>query len=637
MSAIFGLWRLDGGPVDAESLGGMSERLAHRGPDGSGAWRHDWASVGLGHRMFHTTPESRLETQPLVAREGELALVADARLDNREALIRGLDLRDRPAGEVTDAELVLEAYGAWGSRCPERLLGAFAFAIWDGRRRELLCVRDHFGVKPLYYHHAPGRLFAFASEIKALLALEEVPEEIDELEVARHLLVPVEEDPEATYYRRVRRVSPGHAIRVSAAGLEPRRYWALDPSRELRLSSDEEYAEAVRERFIEAVRCRLRATTPVGSMLSGGLDSSSVTCVAARERNGAPRARLHTFSAVYEEVPESDERDYIRAVVDRYDVAPHFFVADGVSPVDHIDCLNWHGDGANKAGNLYLNWHLGTMAAGAGVRVLLDGFDGDATLSHGTGYFRELARRGRWLRLARVLRPFAERQGQPWRAAYWSWIRAYGIGGVLRRAGLARIVRRERSGANGTPAGWAQGLAPDFASRLPVEEDSGSEGFQTEWEHHHRLLTRPILLQTLSWIEAVGAGAGVEVRFPFFDVRLAELCLSLPAEQKLRRGWSRFVMRRAMEGILPDRVQWRPDKSNLGPGFRNGLMSLDRQALEAIAANDGAGLAEYVKIDYVYLLHGRLVSGQATTSEELALWRALSLALWLNAREAAPS
>src|SRR2546427_256925 len=308
VTGIAGLWRRDGRPGEPAELDGMLARVAHRGPDGTGAWRE--GPVALGHGMLHTTPESLREQQPLVGTRGDLVLVADARIDNRGELC---SLLPAPS-DATDAELILAAYERWGEHCPEHLLGDFAFAMWDGRTQRLFCARDHFGVKPLYYHHRPSRLFAFASEIKGLLALPDVPRRLNETRVADYL-VPLLEDKVITFYEEIVRLPPAHRMVVSRDGVLIEQYWALDPEREIRMKSDAEYAEAFREIFTEAVRCRLRSAFPVGSMLSGGLDSSSIACVARELLAEDGGGKLHTFSAIFPDVPECDEREYIDAVV----------------------------------------------------------------------------------------------------------------------------------------------------------------------------------------------------------------------------------------------------------------------------------------------------------------------------------
>src|SRR6266850_1954833 len=332
MSGIAGLYRLVGGDSVATDLERMTAALAHRGPHGSGVWSQD--AVGLGHRMLWTTPESRTEPLPLSAREGAFAITADARLDNRAELSATLGLDD---GNIGDAALILRAYERWGEQCPERLLGDFAVAIWDGPRRAVFCARDHFGVKPLYYHRAP-RLFAFASEIKALLHLPDVPRRLNETRVADYL-APIVEDREITFYDGIVRLPPA-----------------------------------------DAVRCRMRTAGPVGSMLSGGLDSSSIVCVARSLDTAGDGGPLHTLSAIFPEVPTCDERRFIDAVLAGNGVVPHAVRADLVSPLANLERMFEHENEAFFSVNLFMHWALYAEAERHGVRVLLDGFDGDTTL-----------------------------------------------------------------------------------------------------------------------------------------------------------------------------------------------------------------------------------------------------------------
>src|SRR3989441_814506 len=299
MSAIAGIVRLDGAPADRANLDRMLERLAHRGPDGHGS--HIADSCGLGPRMLWTPPQALHQRLPPPNSTGGPPPTADARIDNREELC---SLLCAPS-TVTDADLILQAYARWGERCPEHLLGDFAFALWDARRGLLFCARDHFGVKPFYYHHRPGRLFAFASEIKGLLVLSDVPRRLNETRVADYL-VPLLEDKEITFYEEIVRLPPAHRMVVTREGVRIDQYWTLDPEREIRMKSDAEYAAAFREIFTEAVRCRLRSAFPVGSMLSGGLDSSSIACVPRELLAEDGGGKLHTLSAGFDDVPAAD-------------------------------------------------------------------------------------------------------------------------------------------------------------------------------------------------------------------------------------------------------------------------------------------------------------------------------------------
>lgn len=636
MGAIYGIWQLDGRPIDPQAVQGMSRRLVHRGPDDCREWQD--GPVALGQRTLHATPRAGNDTPPLT-RDGAFVLTADARLDNRSDLIAKLELDSAGVG---DADLLLAGYARWGDECVAHLIGDFAFAIWDARRQVLFCARDHFGVKPLYYAHLPGRLFAFASEVEALLSLAQVPGEIDEFEVARHLLIPVGSDMSSTYYRTIRRQLPANRLIVSSRGVTERAYWELDSKKELILPSDEAYAEALRATFQEAVRCRLDGSMPVASMLSGGIDSSAITCAAAILRKESGDGPVHTLSAVYPRVPESDERAYIDEVLNRHAGTAHFFEADAVNPIAEIDRMNRLIGGPSWGLNLYLNWVLYGVGAQTGSRVVLDGFDGDVTVSHGLGYLSELALAGRWLELARVVTPYSRRRGVSVVADYGALVRF----GIRRRmsGGIGqRILRGIRS--PGGPAGpdevrapgaWQLVANPDFAGRFRQHLEPGREPPTTERERHKRHLRGAVLLEELGWNEACGAGRSVEVRFPFFDVRLAELCLSFPPDQKLRQGWTRYVMRRAMEGILPPEIQWRLDKANLHPGWVAAYRANEDGRIANLLERAGPELEAYLDVGRLRSLYERFLAGDIDTPAEMALWRGLSLALWLDGSRSGP-
>ena len=249
--------------------------------------------MGLCHLRLCITPESLHEHLPMPDAAQNLVLTADARIDNRDELINELAIAETGHRVVTDSELILAAYARWGEGCPERLVGDFAFAIWDGRNQTLFCARDHFGVKPFYYHRS-GRFFAFASEIRALLRLKAISGRVNETKVA-DFLGRTELDPTTTFYQDLLQLPAAHSMVIGHERSAIRCYWALDGSRELRLKSDDEYDEAFRAHFTRAVRDHVRSAYPIGSLLSGGLDSSSIVAVAKKvvfEKFRFPAAHL---------------------------------------------------------------------------------------------------------------------------------------------------------------------------------------------------------------------------------------------------------------------------------------------------------------------------------------------------------
>ena len=625
MSGIFGIYYLDGQPVERENLVRMADALAHRGPDGADVWCS--GPVGLGHRMLWTTPESLLEKLPLVNRTGELVITADARLDNRSELLAALDCKDCPSEKITDSQLILAAYEKWGEQCPEQLLGDFAFAIWDGRKQRLFGARDHFGVKPFYYYTS-GRAFIFATEIKALLCLGSVPRQLNEVKVADYL-IPLFEDKEITFYQDIFRLPPAHSLTVSGKELRLQPYWSLDPERELRLGSDQEYAEAFRELFTEAVGCRLRSAFPLGSLLSGGLDSSSVTCTA---RELLPQEPLHSFSAVFDQVPQCDERPFIEAVLAQGAIEPHWVRADQLGPLTDLDRVLWHQDEAFYAPNLFIHWSLYRAAKSQGVRALLDGFDGDTVVSHGVAYLSELARAGKWLALAGSVRGFARNFNRSPGQLLWRYLWRYGLGPLVPQP-LRRVGRKLRS--NRSARSPTLRLNPDLARRIALKERiqaaNSSSPPQTARSEHYRRLSWGVIPFTLEVADRAAAAFSIEPRFPFFDKRLAEFCLALPPEQKMHRGWTRVVMRRALAGILPVEVQWRGGKSNLSHNFHRSLRLFERERLEQVIWSESALLEEYVDISVLRQTYQRFAAGEPLPdSDVLSIWKPVSLALWLR-------
>jgi asparagine synthase (glutamine-hydrolysing) len=667
VSAIAGVFFPDGRPVDRVDLSRMVEILAHRGPDGYGAWCE--GPVGLVHRMLWTTPESLEEKQPLANQTGSRVITADARIDNRAELIRSLELADRHAAEVSDSQVILTAYEKWGEHCPEHLLGDFSFAIWDARRQALFCARDHFGMKPFFYYHKPGSLFAFGSEIKAILCLPEVPRRLDELRVGYHL-AQILEDKVLTFFRDIVRLPPAHTATVYPDGIRLRQYWSLDPERELCLGSDAEYAQEFLTLFADAVRCRLRSAFPVGSMLSGGLDSSAVTCVAREQLNQNGSTPLHCMSVIYDRVPECDERPYIEAVLARSNLEPHYLHVEQKSPLEDWELIFWHEDETYASPTLYMHWALCDAAQKQGIRVLLDGLDGDTAVSHGSAYLAELARAGRWdefsaeagaitqhenyLPLAYLLQAY----GFPFLselATSGRWITfARAAGEISRRFNVPRRYLLRNYGIKPiTPApvlnAWRRMRGrnqPDqhanpilnqaFARRIGLDEQieavAGHRSVppRNAREEHHRMLTSGLLPHTFEMADTGAAAFSIEARHPFYDRRLVEFCLALPPEQKLHQGWNRIIARRALDSVLPKQVQWRGGKASNSTAFTRALLSFEAKRLEEIVTDIPDPIAPYVDANVLRKTYRRYLSRGKSSRDEMTIWQTMTLALWLE-------
>jgi len=630
MSGIAGIFNTDGRPANGEALDRMVETLAHRGPDGRGAWLE--GPAGLGHRMFHETPESLHERQPCVDQAAQLVLTADARIDNREDLIRQLDLASEDPLLLSDSRLILLAYARWGEDCVEHLLGDFAFVLWDGRRHCLFCARDFVGVKPFYYTYRNNR-FLFASELKGMLCLEDVPRELNEEMIASYLALEFE-DREITFYQGLLRLPPAHTMRVDSQGLHLRCYWQPDPVKELRLKSDREYADVFRDVFAEAVRCRLRSAFPVGSTLSGGMDSSSITCMArdllAREGQGRT---LKTFSATFDHLPRVDEQRYQNAVIAAGGIEPHMV------PMDELGPLETYMDGQRHVGypylgaTYYLHWGMHQQMRNQGVRICLDGHGGDDVVNHGLAYLQDLVRQFRLIKFFQEGRALAKVQGVPVFRVLWR----FGFRPNTPPCLLSFWYRVRNRKAIEPPLFSNLPVAPGLLQRTGVldrkrEKTVAASRPSTLRESHACFFTRNRGAFTFELSDQLSYGSSLVTRFPFFDRRLAELCLSLPHEQKLSRGWTRMILRRAMEGILPVEIQWRPGKSNLGPHFDEMLSGKERHLFLQVLESFPAQLAEYINMK---MLRERCASFLASGGRDAQFfsnaWPAITLGIWMQA------
>ena len=505
-------------------------------------------------------------------------------------------------------------------------MGDFAFCIRDERRDVVFCSRDGAGDRPFYYYLCDD-FFAFASEIKALVALDGVPCSLNETMVGDYL-IGMDDDQEITFYKGIRRLPPGHSITVGRDFHRIERHWSLDPHREIRFGSDREYAEAFRDIFSEAVRCRLRSAYSIVSALSGGLDSSSVTCVARNLLRESGSPPLQTLSLIYENVPVCDERTYINAVVSQGGIDSHFVPGDTSGYLPYIGCLDHDHDdpfdAPNSQGEI-----VGSMTRLSGVRIGLDGFDGDTTVSHGHAYLVELARKGKFSTLFQEMSLLSERLRYPrWQLLWRKAIKP-------QTPACVRSTWRSLTGRGARPWHRSTLINKAFAKRISLKER-----FRELQGHRLKPLTscRAAHFYALTWggiihhmesANKLASRYSAELRHPFRDTRLMEFCLGLPSEQKLGEGWPRRVLRMAMEGILPEEVRWRPDKTNFSPSVTSWALSLERNVLEKAILGNAEIAADYIDFASLKALYGRFLLSPMNV-HLTDIWSVASLGAWLS-------
>lgn len=645
MSAIFGTYNFENKPISSTQIGAMSNTLSHRGNDDVRIWTDE--NVGLGHRMLWTTPESLHEKLPKTSYFSNLTITADARIDNREDLIKQLGIPQYHDEVITDSDIILFAYEKWGEQCPEKLLGDFVFVIWDKKRNSLFCARDHFGVKPFYYYSS-AKIFAFATEIKALFCLPELDRTLNDEMVANYLVGNFE-DKSITFYKNIFRLPAGHSLNVNKRKVTKHCYFQLDQKRELTMSSNEEYSEGLREIFTEAVRCRMRSSQPIGSMLSGGLDSSSIASV-ARNIQLEKGEKLHTFSVVYDRITECDERKYIDKVLAQGGFISNLISGDDHSPVKNLEQISWHTDSPVIGPGFSSTWEVNQKIVKTGVKVIFDGHDGDSAVSYGYNYLNELADAGKWLTLAKEAGELSEVFSMSQWDIVKDYIENFRWKPFLRRHPKAKIIPRIWRRINPPKPSQPEltnfsimnsfineefAKRIDLSDRLRAVQKSPANLSRTAREYHYHTVTTGGQSFALEQCDALAGAFGLEVRYPFWDKRLIEYCLSLPADQKCNQGWNRVVMRRAMSKILPKEVCWRKTKTDFTPSIIDGMIYDKQEKLKNLLFRrvDNENFFNYKNLLKTYHnLNSQPISSDDMNSRKTVreFWGVASLLSWLQ-------
>lgn len=631
MSGIAGILYFDGREVAHASLRTMATSLAHRGPDGTEVWSA--GPVGLAHGLFATTPESKSSRQPLVYAAGRLVITADARIDNRLELAGLLGLQADEA-QKPDEYFILRAYEKWGQECAGRLLGDFAFAIWDGSRNQLFCARDSLGVRPFYYHVSSDK-FIFASEIKSILSLEAIPRQLNESCLLDYLLDD-RQDKEITFFQGISRLPPAHFISASPQGCRMESYWSLDPAKEIRFKNSDDYAERFLEVFTQAVKARLSSAVPVASALSGGLDSSSVASLARNILSASGEGPLHTYSALFsglsaQESALIDERLYIEKVLATGGFRSHYVDLGSSSPLTGMEEMLRILDEPVSAPTLPMFRELYRAASYQGVGVYLEGVDGDLVVSHGYERFLDLVHHLSWATWIREVKAVSKRSG----ISQSEIIKRFTLR-LLIPPSVYRMMRklRRRRKLTGNMLNY---LNRDFirqnSIKIRIDEFKRRENSlpHNAKEAHLRELSSGNVPLSLELLDKIAAHCNVEIRYPFYDQRVIEYCLAVPADQKLSDGWSRFIFRNSLAGILPEEIRWRNSKADFRPFFRSGMSKFSGTVLEEVLSDKNATIEPYLNIPRLRVLYQKFSSGAFCSTEEVEiLYRSVLLSKWFE-------
>jgi asparagine synthase (glutamine-hydrolysing) len=620
-------------------MAGAVSRLVHRGPDAQHVWTA--GPVGLAHALLATTPQDALGRQPHV--EDGFAIVADARLDDRGALGDRLSDTGPPC---TDAACLLRLYRRGGVDALAGLVGAFAFVLWDPHEQRLVAGRDVAGIRPLYYSDTPAGV-TLASEVAPILGFGDVPDAIDETSIADYL-AGICLDADTTFYEAVRVLPPGHVLTAGASGVRVRRFDAYEADDMLSLPSNAAYAEAFREVLGAAVRDRLHASGPVASFLSGGLDSSAIAAL-AHEASSSPNGSLFTISTVFDRFPQVDERSFIRDVLRTCPLPSRLLRGDDARPVSSLPELVAAQGAPFTAPNASVSWAQYASVREGGSRVVLDGHGGDEVVSHGMGRLTDLARARRLGALLRECRGLSAIDGQHGALGLWArYVHRFVVDPALARWPRAQSAARRIHGVIGEPRGAASSFVPhrdlvhpDLARRVHLPDRVREWTARRpppgapERDRHRFVIESPLMARSLTILDHFAAARGVEARYPFWDRRVVEFCLSLPVEQKLDGGWGRVVVRRALRDDLPASVCWRRGKADFTPVLHRGVTS-EKEHLHALVLAQGKVGKDYMQESSVSDLWTYATGSDAVSPGPAlaALLNVATLVQWVTQKEA---
>ena len=630
MCGIAGILDRDGRPIDRAALDRLLDAIAHRGPDGRGTWIAD--GIGLGHVRLSILDPSPAGAQPML-RDGAV-LVHNGEVYDFLELARRLDPDGQPPS--TDTEVILAAWRAWGPDLVRRFNGMFAFALWDPGRRRLLLARDRLGVKPLYIRRV-GRLLAFASEARALVAArplgdgDDAPLEPDQASVHDFLTRGRTDTGEATFFDGVRAVPPGHVLIVDDDVERLIRWWGppelSDDDRPTRAAwtptdrrRDAAAVDDLRDRFDRSVRLRLRSDVPLGTCLSGGLDSSSIAITvatllesqAAERREQVPRIGFHA------RYPESgiDESRYARLAAERAGIELTYAArpaADLLAEV--IAAVRIQGE-PYGGGSIHAQLAVMAAVADAGLKVVLDGQGADELLGGYVHYAGVrtvgIAASGHPLAAAEELRAQVGRRMLGPAAALGSAAIAAAPDAIL------EALRGLSGGRLGIPC-----REPLAGQPLPDEPPPPAG---TRLARHLWRATTTSLSALLRYEDRASMAFGVEARVPFLDVNVVECAMRLPDRLRIDGGVTKVALRRAMAGRVPDAILERRDKLGFAAPQRAWLEA-DRAAVRALLAHGQLVERGWVASEVIRAIVDADLSRRRPSEQ---LWRLLVTETWLR-------
>lgn len=606
MCGIAGIVNLNQKFVQQKEVESMIYIAKHRGPDDQGFCVFN--NVGLGHCRLSILDLSSAGHQPMPNNDKSLWIVFNGEIYNYLELKKELEALGYIFKSQTDTEVILNAYHEWGEACLNKFNGMWAFAILDIANKKLFCARDRFGVKPFYYALV-GEAFIFGSEIKQLLATKKIFPKANDKIIYNYLSFGIENYNEDTFFEGVKQLLGGYSLSLELKEQSAKpiiRKWYKFFEKDNFLSDNLRTTEHFLELLTDAVKIRLRSDVPVGSCLSGGIDSSSIVCFASRFLKIQRASRQETFTACFNGT-SIDEREYANEVIKKTGCIGNFVFPSYNELIDDLENLIWHQEEPFGSLSVFSQWRIMSAAKEKNIKVLLDGQGGDELM---LGYER-----------------------------YYS----YFLKDLLRASGLKPFVKELLSIAKNSKLGLVQLIQYYFYFSYPslrlwntsrrvsefINRDflasQKNEEITSYWDFcDTQAMQKKEIFQTqlphlLRYEDRNSMAHSVETRLPFLDYRMVEFIYSLPIDQKIHDGWTKYILRIATKGVVPDSIRWRKRKMGFEVPQDAWLLRLKKDMRDRIGCRANP-----------YINNKKLKQIADFSNHSVFLWRIYNLELWME-------
>jgi asparagine synthase (glutamine-hydrolysing) len=568
MCGIAGEYNSLSNAIEMDSLRRMTDAIDHRGPDGEGQWLSADKKVGLGHRRLSIIDLSNLAKQPMQYADERYTITFNGEIYNYIELREGLKKDKYQFKSGSDTEVLLALFDRKREKCLEDLDGMFAFAIWDEKEKILFCARDRFGEKPFFYHYKQGKKFSFASEMKALWAAG-VKKEINPVMMLNFLsnkyVLSNPRNKQETFYEGISKLEPAHYLILdSNLNLVKKRYWDIHLDRHDTKIKEEQAISRFKELLTEAVKLRLRSDVPVGSSLSGGLDSSTIVCLIDRI-NVNKKIKQKTFSARFKDFAK-DEGRFMEMVIQKTRVESHFSWPDEDMFVNDFDKILYHQEEPFGGASIMAQWSVMKLAKENEVTVLLDGQGADEILAGYHYYFSTYINE-----LYNNKSPLYQKELAEYKNLHNPSYTHFTESSSGKPSGPMALIKNairpiHRKVFPNRKFITENGLLSDayleqFQKRALF--DLSFEGGLSQQLYYNTCISG--LEDLLRFADRNSMAHSREVRLPFLSHKLVEFVFSLPSELKIRNGWTKYLLRKSMNEVLPEEITWRVDKIGYEP------------------------------------------------------------------------